>query len=95
MSDLSEQFKDEGLVVLAVSVWDEDKTDLVRSFVDEKRLKHRILLDGTKVHRQCGLRGTPAVLWIDRHGVVTNAELTFHGPASLEAKTRELLADEG
>ncbi len=80
-------------MVLAVSVWDEDKTDLVRSFVAENTFKHRFLLDGTKVHRLCRVPGTPAVLWINRHGVVTNAELGFHGTASLERKTRELLAD--
>jgi len=33
-------------------------------------------------------------LWINRHGIVTNAKLGFNRPAVLEAKTRELLADE-
>jgi len=80
-------------VVLAVSVWDEDNTDRVRGFVAENRFKHRILLDGTKVHRQCGVPGTPAVLWINRHGIVTNAKLGFNRPAVLVRKTRELLAD--
>jgi hypothetical protein len=88
---LATAYKNKGLVVLAVNAWDEPEAD-VNAFVDQHKLTHRILLNGGNVARRYGVKGVPAVLWIDRTGTVVDAELDFHGPKSLERKTERLLA---
>ncbi len=79
------------MVVLGVNAWDEPAEE-VRRFVSEYKLAHRILLAGGAVAQQYGVSALPVVLWIDRAGTVVDAELGFGGAASLEEKTRRLLA---
>jgi peroxiredoxin len=91
LSRLAEQYRDDGLVVLGVSAWDEPKSEVAR-FVRENRLKYRVLLNGKKVAQQYNLLGVPTLFWIDRQGIVVDAEVGFDGPQELERKTRALLA---
>jgi len=76
--------------VLAVNAWDEPKKK-VAQFVADKKLEHRVLLSGRKVSREYGVQGVPTTFWIDRKGVIVDAELGFHGAASLEKKTKRLV----
>ena len=79
-------------MVLGVNAWDEEKAE-VRRFVDENRLQHRILLQGEWLYEKYGRPGIPALLWINREGVVVDAELGFHGPERLQERTKRLLAE--
>ncbi len=91
MSRLSERYRGDGLIVLAVNAWDEPK-EVIKRFVKQQNLRHRILLDGAGVAENYGLYSVPVVLWIDRKGNVVDAEADFHGPKSLEKKTKRLLS---
>ncbi len=78
------------MVVLGVNAWNEDKKK-VTEFVEDKNLKHRILMNGRDVAKSYGLERVPTVLWIDRHGKVAATEVGFHGAGSLVKKTRSLM----
>ncbi len=82
--------------MLAVNAWDEDKA-IVRQFVEDKKLKQRILLEGGQVHAEYGLTemGIPVVLWIRPDGTVADVEIGFDEPESLESKTKKLVAGAG
>ena len=90
LSRITEQFRDKGLVVLAVNAWDESR-ETVRRFVTEKNLKQRVLLDGSSVHESYGLAGIPVSVWIDRAGVVADVEFGYSGPTALERTTKRLI----
>jgi len=76
--------------VLGVNAWDEPE-DVVAGFVKEKNLKHRMLLYGRETATQCGLVGLPAILWIDREGVIVDAALGLTSGRRINAKTKALL----
>ena len=78
---------------MGVNAWDEPKAD-VADFVRKNELKHRILLQGGEVAKGYGLLGVPTLFWIDRDGVVTDVELGFESPESLDRRTKRLLAFE-
>ncbi len=74
-----------------MNAWDEARPD-ISQFVRDGNLKQRVLLNGREVGKSYGIIGVPTLLWIDRAGVVVDAEIGFDGPESVEAKTRQLLA---
>lgn len=89
---MARKFGKDGLVVLAINQWDEDRDTLLR-FVAEKKLEHRILLEGGAVGRDLyGVSGVPSNFWINREGVIvaTNGDST--DPSLLERKTQKLVA---
>lgn len=95
MSRLAEEYIDDGLVVLAVNAWDEEEEE-IRRFVQENKLKHRILLNGRDVaYGLYHVPGIPTALWINRHGVVVDTEVGFDGPELLEEKIKRLLSSAG
>ncbi len=77
-------------MLLAANGWDESRED-IQKCVDELKLKHRILLNARELRSKYNAGGIPALYWIDRQGVIVDVELDFHGPKSLEQKTRRLL----
>ncbi len=81
-------------MVLAVNAWDEDKAE-IRRFVKKNKLEHRILLDGKEVRARYGAPFIPTTLWINRDGVVVDAEVGFDGAGPLLRKTKKLLAGSG
>ena len=92
MSRLAEKHAKDGLVVLSVNVWDEDKADLVQ-FAKENKLKQKILLFGSAVREQYGAPSIPASLWINRDGTIVDTELGFGGPGELARRTKQLISD--
>lgn len=80
----------EGLVVLGINAWDEPEGEIKR-FVQEKNLKTRMLLDGSRVAEQYGITGIPVVLWIDREGDIVDAALGLARAGRIKAKTVALL----
>ena len=82
-------------MVLAVNIWDEEK-ELVSAFAKEKKLKHRILLNGGDVAKEAyRVQGIPVVYWIDRKGMIVDMHFDFDGPGPLQAKTKKLLKRTG
>lgn len=90
MNRLAEQHKENGLVVLAVNIWDESKKR-VAEFAEKKNAKMPMLLSGSKVATQYRLLGVPTCLWVDPGGLVVDVQVGFYGPEPLEQKTRRLL----
>jgi hypothetical protein len=87
---LVERHAADGLVVLGVNAWDEPE-DMVKRFVREKNLKHRILLDGSEVAERYGIVGLPVILWIDGDGVIVDGALGLTRGKRISDKTTALL----
>jgi peroxiredoxin len=89
LETLYKQFKDQGLVILAIS--DED-TGKVRPFVAEQKVTYPILLDpGRKVNELFQIQGIPKTFVYDRNGKLV--------AQSIDMRTRrqflEMLAQAG
>lgn len=92
MSRIAREHADEGLVVLAVNAWDEDK-DVLAKFIKSEKLAQRVLLNGSDVgSEKYNVKGVPVVLWITPDGIIEDVEVGFGGRRSLEEKTRRLLS---
>ena len=76
--------------MFAVNAWDEERRDLKR-FSRQMNLKQYILLNGSSVFEQYGLKMVPTVLFINENGIVVDSEVGFHGPEPLRAKAKALL----
>jgi peroxiredoxin len=78
-----EEFRDRGLVVLAVNLASKDNLSSVTSFVEEYGLTFPILLDlDGKVEEAYLLRGLPTTFFIDRYGIIQ--AVVIGGPMSEE-----------
>ena len=66
-----QDYKDKGLVVLAINTTFQDSETDVRAFVKEYKLDFPILFDRTgDVSKRYQLRGLPSTFFIDRKGVI-------------------------
>jgi cytochrome c biogenesis protein CcmG/thiol:disulfide interchange protein DsbE len=71
IQDAYQEYKDQGLVVLAINTTFQDSEADVRAFVTEFELSFPILLDRTgDVSMRYQLRGLPSTYFIDRKGVI-------------------------
>lgn len=90
-----QDFKDDGLVVLAVNTTYQDSEAGAAAFVQEFGLTFPIPLDRTgAVARQYQLRGLPSTYFIDRKGVIQS--VVVGGPMSaslIRSKVQDLLAE--
>lgn len=91
LSAMAQKYAKDGLVVLAVNMWDEDKAT-VEKFAADKKLQHRILLNGSSVGELYEVTGIPMCFWINRAGIVVDSHVNFDGVETLERKTKKLLA---
>jgi len=62
---LYEQFRDQGLVVLAIS---DEKAEKVKPFVAEKQMTYPVLLDSGTIHKMFRVEGIPKNFVFDREG---------------------------
>jgi cytochrome c biogenesis protein CcmG/thiol:disulfide interchange protein DsbE len=93
LSEFVDKYAKEGLVILAVNAWDEDKNE-VKKFAEKNKLKQRILLNGRSVaYKRYKVPGIPTAVWIDRAGVVRGTDVGFEDPQAFDEKTRQLLKD--
>ncbi|RJP42458.1 MAG: TlpA family protein disulfide reductase [Phycisphaerales bacterium] len=90
LSSLGQKYGDRDLVVLAVNVQDDTKEEVAR-FVENGRLTHTILLEGTQAAIAYGVYGLPATYWIDRDGMIIDNVVGFPGERVMEEKTAELI----
>lgn len=76
-----EEYKDQGLIVLAVNMTVQDDPTAVQSFVRQYGLTFPILLDTEGLAaRQYELRSLPSSFFIDRQGIIR--EVVIGGPMS-------------
>ena len=94
LSELSEKYGGQGLIVLAANAWDEDKAK-VAEFVEKRGLKQRVLLNGNSVAGDYEVKGLPTVLWINGEGVIVDAQMGFDDAGSLNQKTIRLMKGGG
>ena len=96
LSQLAERHQGDGLTVLAVNAWDEER-DVITKFAREGNLKQRILLNGRKVYEETygPKRGVPTVFWIDRGGKIVHTHLDYEEKHAkvLDQYTAELVAN--
>ena len=89
-----QQYKDQGLVVLAVDI--QEPVAAVATFVDSMELTFPILLDADgSISQQYQVRGLPSTFFVDRQGVIRN--VAFGGPmarAFIESQVVALMAEE-
>jgi cytochrome c biogenesis protein CcmG/thiol:disulfide interchange protein DsbE len=87
------EYKDDGLVVLAVNMTYQDTFSNIAPFVDEYGLSFPILLDETgSVGTAYQLRSLPSSFFIDREGIIN--EVVIGGPmaeALLRTRVEEIL----
>ncbi len=90
LSKLAEEYKKDGLVVLAVNAWDEDK-DILKQYVEQNKLNQRVLLNGGEVCDRYGIpdRSVPIVFWVDRSGLVVDVD--SGNVETLEGNTKKLV----
>ncbi len=91
LSQLAQDHRQDGLAVLAVNAWNDDKQDIHR-FVKRGKLKQRMLLDGASVAEMYKVTSVPTTLWIDRKGIIVDTEIGFEGVKTLRKETARLLA---
>jgi thiol-disulfide isomerase/thioredoxin len=93
IQSLSEEYKDQGLVVVAVNMTYQDSVSAAASFVQEYGLTFPILLDRTGlVGNLYRMRALPTTFFIDSEGVIQ--EVVVGGPMSeltLESMVAALL----
>jgi hypothetical protein len=93
LSNLAEQHRADGLVVLGVHAWSERETRAdVERFVRDMKVKYEILLDGRDVARgPYGVTGVPTVFFIDRDGKVSSVN-GGGSEADLNRRTASILS---
>jgi cytochrome c biogenesis protein CcmG, thiol:disulfide interchange protein DsbE len=81
MQKVYEEYKDQGLVVLAVNSTFQDTQANIAPFIEEYGLTFPILLDTTsQVTRAYRVRSLPSSYFINRQGIIT--EVVIGGPMS-------------
>ena len=87
------EYKDQGLVVLAVNMTYQDDRTKIAPFIAEQRLTFPILLDETgEIGKDYQLRSLPSSFFINRKGIIT--EVVIGGPmaeALLRTRVEEIL----
>ena len=94
MSRIAEQYKRDGLAVLAVNSRDESKDEIAK-YVNEHKLQQRILLNGRDVKENIyGMKGIPMLFWINRAGIIVNTQLDYDEAhaKTLDDYTREIVS---
>jgi len=87
---LTQKYRPQDLVVLAVNSWNEDHAAL-RGFAEKEGLAQRLLLDGEGVAGEYGVTSVPTSFFVDRLGTIQDVELGFGGPAPMERRIKSLL----
>jgi hypothetical protein len=88
-----EQYRNQGLVVLAVNAWNEEK-DILKQYIEQNKFQQRVLLNGGSVSDRYGIpnKSVPTVFWIDRAGIVLEADLGSGNLERLERNTAKLVS---
>lgn len=95
IQNVYEDYKDQGLVVLAVNTTNQDSEEAAAAFVGEFGLTFPVPLDKTgAVSNRYQLRGLPSTYFVDREGVIRS--VVIGGPMSeslIRSKAQEILGE--
>lgn len=95
MQRVYEQFRDQGLVILAVNATNQDTRQAAADFTSQYSLTFPILLDtGAEAAQQYQVRALPVTFFIDRAGNIH--DVVIGGPMSeglLRAQAEQMLAE--
>ena len=84
LESIYQEYKDRGLIILAVNMTYQDEPMNMKDFVTELNLTMPILLDPTgEVARLYQLRSLPSSYFIDRHGTIDDVVIGGPMPESL------------
>jgi len=87
---LQERFAEQGLVVIGLSL-DEDDTPAVKRFVDRLGIRFRIALANEKMLAQYGpIRSAPTTVFINRRGQIVRRVVGYVDRETMESFIREL-----
>ena len=90
LSAIQSRYRDRGLVVLGLSMDDEDP-QLVRRFADRLGITFRVAVADDHIIDAFGpVRGLPTTIFIDRHGDVVRRVTGFLDQETIEGCVREL-----
>jgi len=89
--ELYEKYKDEGLLIIGVSL-DRDGKRLVRQFSQEYKIDYPIVFADSKVTRDYGgIRAIPASFIIDKEGSIKEKYVGYQPRATFEEAIKKLL----
>jgi peroxiredoxin len=95
MERVFQEYKDQGVAILAVNATNQDSVNAAVSFADQNGLTFPLLMDvDGSVSRSYELRALPSSFFIDRDGVIH--EVVIGGPmaeALLRSRIQSLLAE--
>lgn len=85
--------RDEGFVVLAVDLADQDSIDDVRAFVEEFDMTFPVLLDetGAVYNELYRLLGLPMSVFVDREGIITRIHIGIMTDQQVDEFVEEIL----
>ena len=93
LSKFSERFADQGLVVLAISADNYEKSE-IQKFTEQLKLKQTVLIMGNDVAvKKFNLKRWPSNVYIDRQGNVIDHDFGYAKPSEIEAKIRTILGN--
>ena len=90
--EYQEKYKNQGLVVVGVSM-DDEGWSVVTSFVQEKKMNYVVVIGDKKLGDQFGLAGMPMTVLIDRNGNVASKYEGVVNRETCEKQIRTLLAE--
>jgi len=90
LEKLHNNYKDKGLVVLAVSM-DEGGWDEVRSFITEHRITYSVLKGTDDIAVQYQVRSIPLILVLNKEGKISKRYLGFGSDEDLEQDIKAIL----
>jgi len=94
LTKFQDKFASKGFTVMAVNGYDESKEE-VQEFVNDKKLKHPILLKGGETALKLyGVEGYPTSFWINHEGRIVGKEVGFSPEMepAIEKRIEKLLA---
>ncbi|MFD0673001.1 TlpA disulfide reductase family protein [Cohnella sp. GCM10027633] len=90
MDKFGEAYKDQGLVILAISVG-EDR-DTVAQYIEEYGYKFGVLLDPDKsIAQQYGVKPIPVSIFIDREGRIVHRKLGYLREAEMQKQIERIV----
>ena len=91
MNELYKEFKDQGFVILAVSV--DSTAKAYQKFADKSDVSFSLVLDAQKkLVSAAQIEVMPTSYMIDKHGMIRSVHEGYHGKRSIEAYRKEILS---
>lgn len=92
MNKFGEAYKDQGLIILAISVGEE--RDKVAQYIEEHGYTFNVLLDPDKsIAKQYGVKPIPVSIFIDKEGHIVHRKLGYLREAEMQRQLERIVFD--